>query len=89
MAREGEAELFASFRSEGASVKEESASREAFAISESADAGELSSHGRSMRGRRDGSSEAARGEEMQDRREGEAGSLRELRIGRARSKEGI
>jgi len=80
MAREGETELLTCVRGEGTSVKEESASGEAFTISESAEARELSSHGRCMGTRRDGSSEAARGEEMQDRGEGEAAPLRELRI---------
>jgi hypothetical protein len=66
MAREGEAELTAGLRGEGASVEEKSAREEAFALRQSSDAGELSSDGRSMRARGDGSSEASSGEEMQD-----------------------
>jgi hypothetical protein len=66
MAREGETELAASFRGEGASIKEKSARKEALALRQSSDAGELSSHGGSMRARGDGSSEASSGEEMQD-----------------------
>jgi hypothetical protein len=66
MTREGEAELLAGVRGEGAGIKEESTSGEAFAISESTEARELSSHGRGMRARRDGSSEATRGEEMEN-----------------------
>jgi hypothetical protein len=80
MARKGEAELLACLGRKGARVKQESASREAFAISESAEARELSSHGRGMGARGDGSSEATRGEEMENRGEGEAAPLRELRI---------
>jgi hypothetical protein len=83
MAREGEAELLASVRGEGARVKQKSASREAFAISESAEARELPSHGRSVRARGDGSSETLAREEMEDGREGETAPLRELRIGGA------
>jgi len=83
MAREGEAELLTSVRGEGASIEQESASGEAFAISESAEARELSSHGRGMRARGDGSSESSSRGEMEDGREGEAAPLRELRIGRA------
>jgi hypothetical protein len=66
MAREGETELATGLRGEGASIKEKSARKEAFALCQSSDAGELSSHGRSMRARGDGSSEASSGEEMQD-----------------------
>jgi hypothetical protein len=83
MAREGQTELLTGLRGEGASVKEESSSGEAFAISESAEAWELSSHGRCMRARGDGSSEALAREEMQDRREGEAAPFRQLGIGGA------
>jgi len=83
MAREGEAELLTGVRGEGASVKEESSSREAFSVCQSADAWELSSHGRGMRARGDGSSESASRREVKDGREGEAAPLSELRIGRA------
>lgn len=65
MAREGEAEILTGFCSEGASVKEESASREAFAIGELSQARELRSHGNRARQRRGQStSQGARGEEM-------------------------
>lgn len=66
MAREGEAELAAGLRGEGASIKEESAREEAFALRQGSDAGKLSSDGRSMRARGDGSSEASSGEEMKN-----------------------
>jgi hypothetical protein len=83
MAREGEAELLACLRGEGASIKEESSSGEAFSLCQSAEAWELSSHGRGMRARGDGSSEATRGEEMENRGEGEAAPFCELRVRRA------
>jgi hypothetical protein len=66
MAREGEAKLLTGLRGEGASIKEESSSGEAFSVCQSAEARELSSHGRGMRARGDGSSKASGGEEMQD-----------------------
>jgi len=81
MAREGEAEITAALSGERAGIKEESASREAFAIGELTKAGELSPHGNRARKRRGQSaSQGARGEEMQQSREGEAAPLRELRI---------
>lgn len=64
----------------GTSVKEESTGEEAFSLGESSHTWELSPHGRSMRTRRDGSSEASSGEEVQDRREGEAAPLCELSV---------
>ena len=81
MAREGEAEILTALCSEGAGIKEESASREAFAISELSQTRELSSHGnRARQGRGQSASQGARGEEMQQSREGEAAPLRELCI---------
>jgi len=81
MAREGETEILTGLRGEGTSVKEESASREAFAIGELSQARELSSHGNRARERgRERSSQGARGGEMQQSRECEAASLRELRV---------
>jgi hypothetical protein len=84
-----ETELAAGLRGEGARVKQESASREAFSVCQSADAWELSSHGRGMRARGDGSSETFAREEMEDGREGEAAPLRELRVGGAWGEERI
>jgi hypothetical protein len=82
MAREGEAEILTGLCSEGAGVKEESASREAFAISELPQARELPSHGdRAREGGGERSSQGAGGEEMQQSREGEAAPLRQLRVG--------
>jgi hypothetical protein len=78
-----EAELLAGLGRKGARVEQESSSGEAFSVCQSADTRELSSHGRSMRARRDGSSEALAREEVEYGREGEAAPLRELCIGRA------
>ena len=90
MAREGETEITATFSRERASVKEESASGEAFAIGELSQARKLSSHGnRAGQRRGESSSEGAGGEEMQQSREGEAAPLRELGVGAPIGEEGI
>jgi hypothetical protein len=81
VAREGEAEILTALCSKRAGIKEESASGEAFAISELSQARELPSYGNRARQRRGQSaSQGARGEEMQQSREGEAAPLRELRV---------
>jgi len=73
----------------GAGVKEESASREAFSISESSQAGELASDHRSMGGRGDGSSETLSREKMKNRGESEARAPSELCVGGARGEEAL
>ena len=90
MAREGQAEITATLSGERASVKEESASGEAFAIGELSQARELPSHGNRARQRRgQSSSEGAGGGEMQQSREGEAAPFSELGVGAPIGEEGI
>ena len=90
MAREGQTEITAALSGERAGIKEESASGEAFAISELSQTRELPSHGnRARERRRQSASQGARGEEVQQSREGEAAPLRELRIGAPIGEEAI
>ena len=90
MAREGQAEITATLSGERASVKEESASGEAFAIGELSQARKLSSHGnRAGEGGGESTSQGARRREVQQSREGKAAPLRELGVGAPIGEEGI